>query len=200
MNHVDPPSFAERLMKSEPRDDGLRRRYEESKLALMERRLTSWQRRLGWFVLPVYGVLIVGVGYLLLKGNPAEPRELFVLDAVSGVGVLALGLWVLRVLFRRGRVTWQDDQAMIWISGLGLFALSFALFEFALSLEDLHAARRLEAFSTVLLVGGLFGMLLERIRRSMLETRVKLLELELRVAELAHAVVPPSPDIPTSQS
>ena len=29
MNHVDPPSFAERLMKSEPGNDELRRRYEE---------------------------------------------------------------------------------------------------------------------------------------------------------------------------
>jgi hypothetical protein len=44
MNHVDPPSFAERLMKSEPGNDELRRRYEEGKLALMERRLTPLHR------------------------------------------------------------------------------------------------------------------------------------------------------------
>ena len=184
-------------MKSEPGNDELRRRYEEGKLALIERRLTHWQRRMGWIGLPVYGLLIIGGGYRLLKANPAEPRELVVLVAVGTVGVLALGLWILRVLLRGGRVTWRDDQAMEWVGGLGLCALLFALFELARSLEDAHAARRLEGFSTVLLVGGVFGVLLERIRRSNLETRVKLLELELRVAELAQAVVSPSPDVPT---
>jgi len=199
MSHVDPPSFAERLMKSEPGNDELRRRYEEGKLALMERRLTPWQRRMGWLGLPLYGLLIIGCGYGLLMANPAEPRELVVLDAVCAVGVLALGLWILRVLLRGGRVAWQDDQAMEWVGGLGLCVLSFALFEIARSLEDTHAARRLDFFSTVLLVGGVFGVLLERIRRSKLETRVKLLELELRLAELAQAVVSPSPDVPTSR-
>src|SRR5262249_49532103 len=83
MNHVDPPSFAERLMKSESGNDELRRRYEEDKLALMERRLTPWHRRIGWLGLPVYGVLIIGGGYLLLMANPALPREWVVLDAVT---------------------------------------------------------------------------------------------------------------------
>jgi hypothetical protein len=197
MNHVDPHSFAERLMKSEPGNDELRRRYEEGKLALMERRLTPWQRRLGWFGLPIYGVLIIAGG--LMMANSAEPRGLVVLDAVCLVGVLALGLWILRVLLRKGRVTWRDDEAIQWVGGLGLCALSFALFEFARTLEDTHLARRLEGFSIVLLVGGVFGVLLERIRRSKLETRVKLLELELRVAELAQAMGSPSPEVPTSR-
>jgi len=199
MDHVDPPSFAERLMKSEPGNDELRRRYEEAKLALMERRVNPWPLRMGWLALPLYGLLVVGGGYRLLTADPAEPRELFVLFAVSTVGVLALGLWLLRVLFRGGRVTWRDDRAFEWLGGLGLCALSFALFEFAGSLEDAHAARRLAGFSTVLLMGGVFGVLLERIRRSKLETRVKLVELELRVAELAQSVASPSPDVPTSR-
>jgi hypothetical protein len=199
MNHVDPPSFAERLMKSEPGNDELRRRYEEGKLALIERRLTPRQRWMGWLGLPVYGLLIIGGGYRILMANPAEPRELVVLDAVTVVGVLALGLWVLRVLLRGGLVTWQDDQAMVWIAGLGLCALSFALFEIAGSLEDTHAALRLHFFSMVLLVGGVFGVLLERLRRAKVEARVKLVELELRVAELAQAVGSPSSDVPTSR-
>jgi hypothetical protein len=199
VNHVDPPEFAELLMKSEPGNDELRRRYEEGKLALFERRLTPWQRWLGWLTLPVYGLLIIGSGYLLLMAKPALPRELVVLEAVSAVGVLALGLWILRVLLRGGRVTWQHDQAMVWIGGLGLCAVSFAMFEIARSLEDTHTAQRLEFFSTVLLVGGVFGVLLERIRRSKLEMRVKLVELELRVAELAQAFKSLSPDVPTSR-
>jgi hypothetical protein len=189
MNHVDPSSFADRLMQSEPGNDELRRHYEEGKLALMERRLTPWQRRMGWLALPVCGLLIIGCGYRLLMANRAEPRELVVLDAVSAVGLLALGLWALRVLLRGGSVTWQDDQAMEWVGGLGLCAVSFALVEIAGSLEDTHAARRLDFFSTVLLVVGVFGVLLERIHRSKLETRMKLVELELRVAELAQASV-----------
>jgi hypothetical protein len=199
MNHVDPPSFAERLMKSEPGNDELRRRYEEGKLALMERRLTPWQRWMGWLALPVCGLLIIGCGYRLLMANPAEPRELVVLDAVSAVALLALSLWILRVLLRGGRVTSRDDHAVEWVNGLGLCALWFALSELAGSLDDTQAARRLDGFATVLLVGGVFGVLLERIRRSKLETRAKLVELELRVAELAQAVKSPSPGVPTSR-
>ncbi len=199
MNHNDPPSFAEHLMQSEPGNDELRRRYEEGKLALIERRVTASPRWMGWLALPICGLLVISGGYRLLMANPALPRELVVLVAVSTVGVLALGLWLLRVQFRRGRVTWQDDEAMHWICGLSLCALSFALSELAGSLEDTEAARRLDFFSIVLLVGAAFGVLLERIRRSKLELRVKLLELELRVAELAQAVKSPSPDVPTSR-
>jgi len=199
MNHDDPPSFAEHLMKSEPGNDELRQRYEEGKLALLERRVNHLAGWMGWLSVPVYGVLIISGGYLLLKANPALPRELFVLIAVGTVGVLALGLWLLRVLLRGGRVTWQDDEAMLWIGGLGLCALWFALSELAGSLEDTHLARRLNGFATVLLVGAAFGVLLERIRRGKLETQVKLLELELRIAGLAQDVVPPSPDVRTSR-
>jgi hypothetical protein len=199
MNHDDPASFAERLMKVEPGNDELRRRYEEGKLALLERRLTPRQRWIGWLGLPIYGLLIIGCGYRLLMAKPVLPREWIVLDAVCAVVVLALGLWILRVLLRGGRVTWPDDQAMEWIGGLGLFAVSFALFEIAGSLEDTHAARRLAGFSIVLLGVGVTGALLERIRRSKLETRVKLLELELRVAGLAQAVGALSPDVPPSR-
>jgi hypothetical protein len=199
MSHVDPHSFAERLVNSEPGNDELRRRYEEDKRALIERRLTPWQRWMGWSGLPIYVLLVIGGGYLSLMANPAEPRELVVLVAVSAVGVLALGLWVLRVLLRGGRVTWQDDQAMEWVAGLGFCALLFALFEFAGSMADTRAALRLQFFSTVLLVGGVFALLLERIRRAKLEARVKLVELELRVAELAQAIVPPSSDVPSSR-
>jgi len=194
---VDPHSFAERLMKSEPGNDELRRRYEEGKLALMERRLTPWQRRMGWFGLPLYVVLIVVSG--LMAVNPAEPRALVVLNAICTVGLLALGLWILRVLLHGGRVMWRDDQAMEWIGGLGLCALAFALWEIAGSLEDAHAARRLQFFGIVLLVGGAFAGLLDRIRRAKLETRVQLVELELRVAEPAQAIAPPSSDAPDAR-
>lgn len=200
MDRADPRSFAEQLMQSEPGDDELRRRYEEGKLALLERRIPPWLRRMGWLTLPLYGFLIIGCGYRLLMVRPALPRELAALDAVSAAGLLALGLWLLRVLLRGGRATWRDDRAMEWIGGLGLCALSLALFELAGSLDDPHIARRLAAFSTILLVGGAFGTLLERIRRSKMEVRVQLLELELRVAELARALPPPSPGAPAPRA
>jgi len=196
MSHADPPSFADRLMKSEPGDGELRRRYEEGKLALMERRVDPWQRWMAWLGLPLYGFLIVAGVYRVLTAGPAEPRELVLLDAVSAVALLALGAWILRVQLRGGRVGRRDDQAMEWIGGLALLALAFALSELGGSLEDPHASRRLQFLSAALLVGGALSLLLERIRRAKLETRVELLELELRVAELAQPVAPPSPDVP----
>jgi hypothetical protein len=200
MSNADASSFAERLMKSEPSSDELRRRYEEEKLALTERRLAPLQRWMGWLALPLYGWLVVGLGYRLLTTDSAQPREWIVLEAVSSFVLLAFGLWIMRVLLRGSRVTWRDDRAMEWIGGIGLCAMAFALFEIARSLEDARAALRLHGCITVLLVGGAFSLLLERIRRSKLEMRVKMLELELRVIDLAQAIAPPSPDVPTSQS
>ncbi len=199
MSNAGATPFAERLMRSEPCSAELRRRYEEERLALVERRLTPAQRWMGWLGLPLNGCLIAGVGYRLLTAEPALPREWIVLEAVSAVGLLALGLWMLRVLLRGSRVTWRDDQAMEWIGGLGLCALAFALFEVAQSLDDARDALRLHGVITVLLVGGVFGLLLGRIRRTKLETCVKLLELELRLLDLSQAVAPPSPDVPAKR-
>lgn len=196
MNPSDPRSFAERLMNSESSDEALRRRYEEAKQALLERRLTRSQRWLGWLGLPVNGLLVVGLLYQFLTTKPSLPREWIMMEAVCAVGLLALGLWNFRVLLRAGRVTWGDDRAMQWIGGLGLCALTFALFEVALSLDNARDALRLYGCVTVLLVVGTFSLLLEQMRRSKLEMQARLLELELRLAELSQMLTHVSPGVP----
>jgi hypothetical protein len=188
MSHADEPTFAGRLMKADPGDVELRRRYEEAMLALVERRLTPWQRRLGWLSLPLNCGLCAVVGYRVATAVPAEPREWVVLYAVCSLGLLAMGLWTQRVLIRGGLVTCRDDRAMEWIGVLGLGALSFALIGIANSLEDVRVSLGIYGCIAVLLVGGAFSVLIERIRRSRLETRVKLLELELLVAELGRPI------------
>ena len=195
MAYSDASSFADRLMQSESSSDALRHRHEEKRLALTERRLTSVQKWMGWLALPLYIGLIGGLGYRLLTTNPSQPREWMILEIVCALGLLAIGLWILRVLLRGSRVTWRDDRAMEWISLISLCGMSFAFFEIAQSLEDIHIALRLHGCITVLLVGGVISLLLERIRRAKLETRVKLLELELRLLDLAPST---SPVVPAS--
>jgi|GEM_PF-5470800 len=196
MSNADVSPLAEKLMKSEPLSEELRHRYEEEKLALVERRLTPLQRRIGWLGLPIYLALLLAQGYRLTTGLTL-PREWFLFEVVSTLGVLALGLWLVRVLLRGNRVTWQDDRAMEWIGVIGLGALSVALFGVALSLDDTREALRLHACATVLLAAGLFSLLFDRIRRTKLEMQVKLTELELRLAETAEAIASPTRDTPT---
>ncbi len=180
--------FAERLIQIEPGDAALRRRYEEEKLALRERQLTPAQKAMGWLAMPVYAWLGLGLGYRLLASDVALPREWLVLEGVSVLGVLALGAWMLRVLLQKGRVTWRDDQLMMWIGGGGLCALAFALFQVARSLDDSRAALGLLGCAGVLLLGGACSLILQWIRRLRLETQVKMLELELRADDLAREV------------
>jgi len=196
MSNADVSPLAEKLMKSEPLSEELRHRYEEEKLALVERRLTPLQRRIGWLGLPIYLALLLAQGYRLTTGLTL-PREWFLFEVVSTLGVLALGLRLVRVLLRGNRVTWQDDRAMEWIGVIGLGALSVALFGVALSLDDTREALRLHACATVLLAAGLFSLLFDRIRRTKLEMQVKLTELELRLAETAEAIASPTRDTPT---
>ena len=196
MSHADHSSFADRLMNSEPSSAELRRRYREGALALVERRLTPWQRRIGWLSLALNGGLIVGLAHRSATAGAAEPRAWLELDAAIAVGLLAMGLWTLRVLRSGSRVTWRDDRAMGWIAVIGLGGLSFALSGVASSLVDVRLALGIYGAIALLMVGGGGALLIERFRRSNLETRVKLLELELRVSELSRTIAPPAPDAP----
>ncbi len=188
MEPHDRATFSDTLLNVDSSDPELRRGYEAAKLALLERRLSPWQRRLGWLGLPVYILLAGSGGYRLVIATKALPREWVLLDAAGVLGVLALGIWALRVLLRGGRVTWRDDRAVEWIGGLGLGGLLVALFVIAESMDDANVGRRLEICGFLLLFIAGLSALLDRIRRLKLETRVQLLELELRLAGLAQAV------------
>ncbi len=182
------PDFAAQLIKADSWNDDLRTRYEQQKLALVERRLTRVQQWVGWLSLPVYPALVVGVLYRRLTTGERDSREWLILEMVSAIVLLALGGWILWVLLRQGRVTWRDDRAMEWIGGIGLAALTFSLYELARSLPDAKAALGLHEAATIILVLGASAIVFERVRRSRLETRVELLELELRYAELARQI------------
>lgn len=184
---TDKTSFAQSLLQVESTNPELRRQYEARKLELTERRLTAWQRWSGWLALPVYALLIATAGYRLLTKDLGLPGNFLPLFAVGVLALAGAGVWLLRVLMD-GRITGFDRRTVEWISLIGVGALSLALFEIAQSVEDVRVALRLHAATTMLLVASGFSLLFERIRRSRLESRVELLELELRVAELSQPV------------
>lgn len=196
MINADSSNFAGHLMRSEAGSVELRRRYELGKLALQERRLNPAQRRLGWASLPIFGGLALGVGYRLLTGDAALPAGWIALEAACALGTLGFGIWMTRVLLGGGRVTRRDDRAMEWIGGVGLIAVTLAFYEVASSLDDARAALRLHGVATVLLVGGVYGILHDRIRRAGMEARVEVLELALRLDALARSVAAPPPEGP----
>ena len=171
MSPTDKSSFAQSLLQVESANPELRRKYEERKLALIECRLTPWQRGVGWLVLPLYALLIAVSSYRLLTNAPTLPGQFLPLLAVGELALVAVGLWMLRVLLNGGRVRGFDQVTMEWISIIGVGALSLALFEIAQSLDNVHLALRLHAATTILLMASGFSLLFERIRRSRMARR-----------------------------
>lgn len=196
MSQPDPSPFADRLLQSEPGSDELRSRYELQKRSLTERQMTPLERWMGWLGMPLYAWLIGGTVSRIWTNTEGLAREWLVLYGVSAAALTMLGLWILRALLRGGRVLRLDDRAVEWICNIGLCAFVFALLGVAESLNDLRAAMRLSDCAVVFLLGGVINVVVARMRRARLETQVKLIELELRVAELTRAVAAITP--PTS--
>ncbi|MDG3005132.1 hypothetical protein [Paludisphaera mucosa] len=188
----DDVTLGDRLIQVEPQDDELRRRFEEGKLALRERRLTPMQQALGWMGLPLNFGLSFALGRRLLAGETGDPPEFVALQAVSVVGLLVIGAWSLYVLVR-GRATWLADRIFQGLAAALTCGLALAAFEVARSLDDPRAAMGMLGVAAVILIALGGGLIVERSRRTALETQVALLENELRVAELARDVAAARP-------
>ncbi|AMV37603.1 hypothetical protein [Planctomyces sp. SH-PL62] len=188
MNIDDAPTLGECLIRVEPEDADLRRRYEEGKLALRERRLTPLQRALGWVGVPLNVGLALAVGWRLWTTGSAEPPGWAALLAASAAGLLAIGGWLFYVLLQGGRVTWRADRVFQVVAAASACGMAAAAFEVARSLDDRRAGFGMLGVAVVTLAGAGAGLAVEWARRARLETRVAALENELRLAELSRNV------------
>ena len=190
MNNSDEPSFADQLMKSEPGSEELRRRYEEQKLSLTERRLTRGQTIAGWVGVIEFTALVIALGYQASSPTFLMPPEwkLFYYSLIAFCSALVIGMLIIMASNRNGRVPYSTDRVFQFIGGLSLFGFAAVTFKLALDSDDPQSALRLVGFSVFIMMIMAFTNLFELIRRSKMEANVKFLELELRITELCQLI------------
>ncbi len=177
--------FRDRLVEMEQITPSLEERYQKETKAMFEKRLTR-PMNLAWI-----GTGILGIGLVVLFGAKVimAPREfpmlgrlIFVAGAVFGLAWAALAAVIVRRGSYHRRSHGKAAAGMTWCF-IMLVTIGICL------LASKHPNRiiGLHMLCGVLpfLIMGSVCMIQYRIQESELNTREKLLEIELRIAELA---------------
>lgn len=178
----EPERFRDRLLDAEPVTPEYRERYQREVNAMLERQLKSWEKA----AVGMTGVLTLGFSGWFVYLAAVTPH----LPALARGGLLAGALlsaaWSAGTAYvvRRGTLPLQAAEsaisAWVWILGVVLTTLF------------LVGAPRLPGNQGVLLVlsglcvllYGAASLIMGRVRQSETSTRLKLLEIELSLAEL----------------
>jgi len=180
--------FRDRLVKMEQKTAGLQDKYQEEIKVMFETQLT---RRMKWEWI-VTGIL--SIGFVVLFGTaaimapsdfPVLGRLLFGSGAVFGLAWAVLAA----VILRRGSVNVTSHgkaaAGMAWCFAVLLMAAVLVLAsKHPDRIVGLHMICGVVPF---LIIGAVF-LLQYRIQEAELKTREKLLEIELRIAELAETL------------
>jgi len=177
--------FRDRLVAMEQITPSLEERYQKETKAMFEKKLTR-PMNLAWI-----GAGILGIGFVVLFGAAAvmAPREfpmlgrlMFVAGAVFGLAWAALAA----VIVRRGSINLKSDgkaaAGMTWC-----FLVLLTTVTLLLASKHPNRIVGVHMICGVLpfLIMGTVFMIQYRIQEAELKTREKLLEIELRIAELA---------------
>jgi len=195
--------FVDRLLAADPPSPDARGRYEKEVQAMLEKTFTPRQRGLYLIGALLFGLLgalhtFTGLEILVTAAvNPAsrhEPAFLLLVTCVLGTGFA--------LLFVAGRLFgayWKGVQnlrtsrgraAVVGVAYVGLLGCLFLLM--ARHIEMLRDEVRI--FGLVLLVYAAVAWVRHRVAQGELRTAEKLLEIELRLAEVGEAlkIVPAS--------
>lgn len=181
-------NFSDRLVSAERMTPAFRDRYEMEVKAMLEKKLTRPQR-VGYALSALMGVafLVVFGALAILTGRelPAWARALFGVGSVFGL------VWAILV----GRIV-ITGKVNLRTGANTLVGLSWGFVVTVVTVLMIVGMDRTEPVKSVymvlvglvyLLVAAMF-MILNRIDQSELKTREKLLEIELRLAELKESV------------
>lgn len=155
---------------------------------MLETNLSRRQIWLGWFTVGLS--LVLAVVLLAIIMSVFKPLEwwLLPLAIVALVSLLALNIMLVRVLLRRS--IHRRNDARLWgtIVGIIMAAISFALLRLAWVTGDL--AISLEVVVIAMIVLGALGVVtvIHFMEQHHLDIQEKMLELELRLAELADKI------------
>lgn len=182
----DEPTFRDRLLESEPVNFDLQESYHREIENMFERKLTP-VRKSALVVTIVFGLGSAALcGFLALTeaGLPPLARGGLSTGMVFGVAWAVVAF----VIVRRGAINLKTHAhwmaSMVWVFTL-LMVIFFLLV--ATSIDDQLKGLLMVANGLVFLICAAVYWISHKIDDARLSTREKLLELELRVAELAEA-------------
>lgn len=185
--------FAEQLAASKPTDPGFRQSYEKELRDMLDQKLTADQKRSRW-VAVVAALLMSGLmAWVGLESMRAFTPE-FHLPAYIGVYMFLTSAAFLAAAAIFGATIWQGvhrrqthgrTMAMVAVTYVGLTAWLFLL---AARVTPELLRHDFLVFGLVLMVYGAIAWVRHRIGQAELNTREKLLEIELRLAKIAEAL------------
>lgn len=176
-------NFRKRLLKSENFNKELREKYNREVHMLLEKKLTAPRK---WFMTANIAMML-GLSAFFLYKMIAFSALPFLARVGFGVGVLfALSFAVLLFsIVRRGSINIKSDSN--WYAGLIWVFLVIMITLFMLIGGRMHDTARgisMVLNGLVFLVGGVVFLLQNTITQANLKLQEKLLEIELRLAEM----------------
>lgn len=179
--------FAERLLAADPPSGDARGRYEREVRAMLEKTLTPRER--GGYLMLAVG-LLAPVAFFAAMAALAPPPDhpvmpyVLVYFAVTGVALAAVAAALFRafwrgVVDRRGVRRWATGVGVAYVGSVGWVMMLMAQHTPA----PLHNDARV--FGLVLLVYAAVAWVRNRVAQAEMNTAERLLEIELRLAELA---------------
>ncbi|MBN2588231.1 MAG: hypothetical protein JXA96_00080 [Sedimentisphaerales bacterium] len=177
--------FDEKLLGLEKINPSLKERYEKEMKNMLEKKLTGWTK------VSQYVSLIMGLGFAVLFGTfaviapkefPLWGRSIFALGALFGLVLIIVQVSILK----KGKLDLKKDE----IAGAGLgwafiVIVATIVLVFSGKLSDRIVAVQMLVNLIFFEIAAAVGLIKAFIQRSELNTREKLLEIELHLAELS---------------
>jgi hypothetical protein len=193
--------FVNQLLAADPPSADARQHYEKVRRAMFEKSLTRDERRGYLFCAVLMGLLAMGCGLMVLyvwishREDATFILAFFLPTALALLvvaGILFWGSWT-GVVSRRTSNEWAAAAGVTYVSLVGCLFLIMSE-SWPERLRDV-----VRVVGVVLLVYAAVAWMRQRIGQAELRTAEKLLEIELRLAEIGEALQgPPRPAGPAS--
>jgi hypothetical protein len=184
MNTQPPKDFAQRLVAAQHVDSTLRQQYEREVKTMLEKKLTLATKTLHWFVGLLSAAMAVSFAVVAIIGKvlPWEARLGF------AVGTLFASAWTFLMIrtIRRGTINLRfDEEAQAGFSW-GFVVILVTLFMLIGGrLPDKLTGISMVVNGLVFLIGAAVFLLSHVINESRMKLEERLLETQLKIAELA---------------
>jgi hypothetical protein len=176
--------FRDKLIESEPINPSFKQKYDKEVKAMLEKKLNKLQK-ISFPISGLFGLFFfVFFGYVTIisKELPGLSRLGFGIGSIFGLAWAAMMLWILK----RGRLNLKTHPRMMagWAWGVTLSNMTILLLVGGQHPNETWAVYMAVSGLVFLLMGAVF-LITDRIDQNQLKTQEKLLEIELRIAELA---------------
>ena len=183
--------FRDQLIESEPINPTFKEKYEREVKAMLEIKMSKFFR---WSYF-AGGILALGLiafftyGALFFKDiqlvHPFWGRIVFAIGAIFSLGWAGLMLWIVKTgVFHLKK----HPSAMAGLAWVGIVFMTTIFLVVAAGNPDSTQSVFLVVASSLFLICAAAGLILTRVGLAELNTRERLLKIELRVAELAETI------------